>query len=253
MASTRERSDHQPRRRAASWFGSPASTPGPETAGRPGCPTCRSTDKTDPRVEAYGDVDEANSAIGVALATGELPVEIGDAARPHPERAVRSGRRPGQSAARPGPYAPSRCGSPRRTSSGSSTGCDAFGDPLPALRSFILPGGSPAAAQLHVARTVVRRAERAAWAAVQRVRHRTGATPRWAQSAGHHLSEPAVRPAVHPDPGRQRRPETGTCCGCPAGPRTARHHHDRRGMITPISPHLPEKPPAQRSRSRPAR
>ena len=45
--------------------------------------------------------------------------------------------------------------------------CDQFGDPLPNLKSFILPGGSPAAAQLHVARTVVRRAERAAWAAVE--------------------------------------------------------------------------------------
>jgi cob(I)alamin adenosyltransferase len=45
--------------------------------------------------------------------------------------------------------------------------CDQFGDPLPSLKSFILPGGSPAAAQLHVARTVVRRAERAAWVAVQ--------------------------------------------------------------------------------------
>ena len=45
--------------------------------------------------------------------------------------------------------------------------CDHFGDPLPALTSFILPGGSLAAAQLHVARTVVRRAERAAWAAAE--------------------------------------------------------------------------------------
>ena len=43
--------------------------------------------------------------------------------------------------------------------------CDQFGDPLPALKSFILPGGSLAAAQLHVARTVARRAERAAWVA----------------------------------------------------------------------------------------
>ena len=42
------------------------------------------------------------------------------------------------------------------------------GDPLPALRSFILPGGTSAAAQLHVARTVVRRAERTAWSAVER-------------------------------------------------------------------------------------
>jgi hypothetical protein len=46
--------------------------------------------------------------------------------------------------------------------------CDAFGDPLPALRSFVLPGGTPAAAHLHVARTIVRRAERTAWTAVER-------------------------------------------------------------------------------------
>jgi cob(I)alamin adenosyltransferase len=45
--------------------------------------------------------------------------------------------------------------------------CDQFGDQLPNLTSFILPGGSLAAAQLHLARTVVRRAERAAWVAVQ--------------------------------------------------------------------------------------
>ncbi|MBA3529414.1 MAG: ATP:cob(I)alamin adenosyltransferase, partial [Propionibacteriaceae bacterium] len=44
--------------------------------------------------------------------------------------------------------------------------CDHFGDPLPKLRSFILPGGTPAAAYLHIARTVTRRAERSAWQAV---------------------------------------------------------------------------------------
>ena len=45
--------------------------------------------------------------------------------------------------------------------------CDHFNEPLDKLRSFILPGGTPAAAQLHVARTVVRRAERSAWAAIE--------------------------------------------------------------------------------------
>ena len=44
--------------------------------------------------------------------------------------------------------------------------CDRFGEDLPPLRSFILPGGSVAAAELHVARTVTRRAERAGWSAV---------------------------------------------------------------------------------------
>jgi cob(I)alamin adenosyltransferase len=45
--------------------------------------------------------------------------------------------------------------------------CDEYSEALPPLTSFILPGGSMAAAQLHVARTVTRRAERSAWVAVQ--------------------------------------------------------------------------------------
>ena len=45
--------------------------------------------------------------------------------------------------------------------------CDHFNEKLESLRSFILPGGTPAAAQLHVARTVTRRAERATWAAME--------------------------------------------------------------------------------------
>jgi len=44
--------------------------------------------------------------------------------------------------------------------------CDAYNQPLPKLNSFVLPGGSPLSALLHVARTVVRRAERSAWAAI---------------------------------------------------------------------------------------
>ena len=45
--------------------------------------------------------------------------------------------------------------------------CDHYNEPVAKLRSFILTGGTPAAAHLHVARTVVRRAERAAWAAYE--------------------------------------------------------------------------------------
>ncbi len=45
--------------------------------------------------------------------------------------------------------------------------CDAYNESLPTLRSFVLPGGTPGSALLHVARTVVRRAERTAWAAVE--------------------------------------------------------------------------------------
>ncbi len=42
--------------------------------------------------------------------------------------------------------------------------CDEFNEPLPKLASFILPGGTPAAALLHQARTIARRAERSSWA-----------------------------------------------------------------------------------------
>ena len=47
------------------------------------------------------------------------------------------------------------------------TWCDEFNEPLPALNSFVLPGGTPLSALLHVARTVARRAERSAWQAVE--------------------------------------------------------------------------------------
>ncbi len=59
-----------------------------------------------------------------------------------------------------------RCGSRRATSTGLESWCDEFNEPLPALNSFVLPGGSPLSALLHVARTVARRAERSAWLAV---------------------------------------------------------------------------------------
>ena len=50
---------------------------------------------------------------------------------------------------------------------GSRAGCDAFNEGLPKLDSFILPGGTPGAAYLHVARTVTRRAERSVWALLE--------------------------------------------------------------------------------------
>ena len=127
-----------------------------------------SVSKTDPRVDAYGDVDEANSAIGVALAADSLPDDVAavlqivqnemfdvGADLSNPLRAVNTGD------------APPELRVTQEYIDRLEAWCDQFGDPLPNLKSFILPGGSPAAAQLHVARTVVRRAERAAWVAVQ--------------------------------------------------------------------------------------
>ena len=79
-----------------------------------------------------------------------------------------------------GPTCPSRCGRDRPRSPAAADDpatyidrlerwCDQFSAyPPPDLESFILPGGSPGSAHLHVARTVARRAERAAWAAADR-------------------------------------------------------------------------------------
>jgi cob(I)alamin adenosyltransferase len=124
--------------------------------------------KTDPRVEAYGDVDEANSAIGIALASDGLSKEVAAVLRAVQNEMFDVGAdlssplRVADSA-----DAPSQLRITQGYIDRLEAWCDQFGDPLPNLKSFILPGGSPAAAQLHLARTVVRRAERAAWLAVQ--------------------------------------------------------------------------------------
>jgi cob(I)alamin adenosyltransferase len=124
--------------------------------------------KTDPRVEAYGDVDEANSAIGIALAGGGLSKDVAAVLRAVQNEMFDVGA----DLSNPLRFADSADNPPQLRITQEyidrlEAWCDQFGDPLPNLTSFILPGGSPAAAQLHLARTVVRRAERAAWLAVQ--------------------------------------------------------------------------------------
>ena len=122
------------------------------------------TSKTDPRLAAYGEVDEANSAIGVALV--HLPAES--------EAAAMLGRVQnelfdlGADLATPGEdFAPT--GMALRIVQGQidrlEGEIDAMNATLSPLTSFILPGGEPAAAHLHLARAIVRRAERAAVAA----------------------------------------------------------------------------------------
>jgi cob(I)alamin adenosyltransferase len=114
--------------------------------------------KTHPRIEAYGDVDELNAHIGVALALPDLPepytawlrriqndlFDVGaDLAVPHGGDRARL-----------------------RVTADQITwlegACDEVNDTLKPLKSFVLPGGTPAASQLHVCRTVCRRAERRA-------------------------------------------------------------------------------------------
>ena len=125
--------------------------------------------KTDPHIEAYADVDEANAALGVALALGSLPDELrtvvmiiqndlfdvgADLCVPLVEGEQRLRATEEQVARLEG-------------------WCDEFNERLPKLDSFILPGGTPGAACLHVARVVTRRAERRVWALIQAEPERT--------------------------------------------------------------------------------
>ena len=122
------------------------------------------TSKTDLRLAAYADVDEANSSLGAAVAVGGLPEDLvallvsvqndlfdvgADLCTP----------------VRPDPEHP-----PLRVTDRYVTrleeACDEHNERLAKLRSFVLPGGTAGAALLHVSRTAVRRAERSTWAAL---------------------------------------------------------------------------------------
>jgi len=120
--------------------------------------------KTDLRLVAYADVDEANSAIGVALATGGLPDDVVDVLLTVQNDLFDVG------ADLCTPVKENPEVSPLRVDEGYvawlEQQCDRFNEELSPLRSFVLPGGTPGAALLHVARTLVRRAERATWAAL---------------------------------------------------------------------------------------
>jgi cob(I)alamin adenosyltransferase len=123
------------------------------------------TKKTDPRLMAYADVDEANAHIGLAIAQGGLDDDVvavltlvqndlfdvgADFCTPVVENPE---------------YPPLRV--EQDYVDRLEGWCDHYNASLPALRSFILNGGTPGAALLHVARTVTRRAERSAWVAYE--------------------------------------------------------------------------------------
>jgi cob(I)alamin adenosyltransferase len=122
------------------------------------------TAKTDSRLAAYADVDEANCAIGVAITLGDLPADIAALlSRVQNELFDVGADLCNPISSEPPPYPPLRIDESYITRLESE--CDSYNENLPTLRSFLLPGGSPGAALLHVARTVTRRAERSAWAA----------------------------------------------------------------------------------------
>jgi cob(I)alamin adenosyltransferase len=121
------------------------------------------TAKTDSRLAAYADVEEANCAIGVAITFGELPPEITGLLSRVQNELFDLGADLANPVTDNPPYPPLRIEEEYITR--LERECDAFNEDLPTLRSFLLPGGSPGSTLLHVARTVTRRAERSAWAA----------------------------------------------------------------------------------------
>nr|WP_300147055.1 cob(I)yrinic acid a,c-diamide adenosyltransferase [Propionicimonas sp.] len=121
--------------------------------------------KTDPRVEAYGHVDEANSVLGLVTTQPDLPNEVRAVLRHIQNELFDCGADLSNPLAENPPYEPLRIVQPYIDR--LEAWCDEFGDPLPPLRSFILPGGTQTASFLHLARSVVRRAERAGWAAAE--------------------------------------------------------------------------------------
>jgi cob(I)alamin adenosyltransferase len=120
--------------------------------------------KTDPRLTAYADVDEANSAIGVAVTMGGLPGEITALLIRIQNELFDVGADLCTPVTTDPAYPPMRIDDSYVTA--LERECDAHNEGLPTLRSFVLPGGTAGAALLHTARTVVRRAERSTWAAI---------------------------------------------------------------------------------------
>lgn len=120
-------------------------------------------DKNDPRLAAYADCDEANAAIGVVLACGHPPENMATVLRIVQNDLFDAGADLSTPVVDDPAYPPLRI--EQEYIDRLEAWIDEFNEDLPNLDSFILPGGTPAAAYLHVARTVVRRAERSAWAA----------------------------------------------------------------------------------------
>jgi cob(I)alamin adenosyltransferase len=121
--------------------------------------------KTDSRLAAYADTDEANCAVGVAITLGQLPADMTTLLR----RVQNELFDAGADLATPLPVTPPEYRQLRIDESYVivlEANCDTYNADLPVLRSFVLPGGTPGAALLHTARAATRRAERTAWAAV---------------------------------------------------------------------------------------
>jgi cob(I)alamin adenosyltransferase len=131
--------------------------------------------KTDTRITAYADVDECNAALGVALSLGNLADDVRGVLTVVQNDLFDVG------ADLCNPITPDPKYPPLRVTETYVTRlegwCDEFNARLSKLDSFILPGGAPGAALLHVARTVARRAERSTFALLEADPERTSKLP----------------------------------------------------------------------------
>jgi cob(I)alamin adenosyltransferase len=121
------------------------------------------TSKTDVRLTAYADANEANAAIGVAVAAGDLREDVRATLLRIQNDLFDVGADLCTPLQETYDYPPLRV--QQQWIDELEADCDRYLAELEKLRSFILPGGTPGSAYLHVATTVARRAERHAWAA----------------------------------------------------------------------------------------
>ncbi|MEU7383542.1 MULTISPECIES: cob(I)yrinic acid a,c-diamide adenosyltransferase [unclassified Streptomyces] len=121
--------------------------------------------KTDLRISAYADANEANAAIGAAIALGGLAEDIVEVLTRVQNDLFDVGADLCTPVAENPEFPPLRV--EQFYVDRLEEDCDRFNAELGKLRSFILPGGTPGAALLHQACTVVRRAERSTWAALE--------------------------------------------------------------------------------------
>lgn len=126
------------------------------------------TGKNDPRLVAYADVDEANCALGLALASASFDDDVRSLILAIQNDLFDVGADLCTPVVENPPHQPLRV-TPAYVER-LEQACDAYNERLEPLRSFVLPGGTAGAAHLHVARTVVRRAERSTWAALDTYR-----------------------------------------------------------------------------------
>jgi cob(I)alamin adenosyltransferase len=129
--------------------------------------------KNDARLVAYADCDEANAAIGAAIALGDPEQQIADVLRQIQNDLFDAGADLATPIVERPEHPPLRI--TQDYIDRLETWCDDFNESLPPLKSFVLPGGTALSALLHVARTVSRRAERSAWDAIEQ--HPTDVSP----------------------------------------------------------------------------